>query len=54
VKELVVSGYMSSYSGEAGLKAEVEKLMHKKALVIEEFMQRFTESMEEEGVELIG
>jgi hypothetical protein len=54
MKELVVSGHISRYSGEAGLKEEVEKVMHQKALVIEEFMQRFTDAMEEEGVELIG
>jgi hypothetical protein len=53
MKELVISGHISRYAGESDLKEEVEKLMHKKALVIEEFMQRFTESMEE-GVELIG
>ena len=40
MKELVVSGYISRYAGESGLKEEVEKLMHKKALVIKEFMQK--------------
>jgi hypothetical protein len=53
MKELVISGHISRYAGESCLKEEVEELMHKKALVIEELMQRFTESMEE-GVELIG
>jgi len=53
MKELVISGHISRYAGESDLKEEVEKLMHKQALVTEEFMQRFTESMEE-GVELIG
>lgn len=40
MKELVVSGHISRYGGESGLKEEVEKLMHKKALVIEEFMKK--------------
>lgn len=40
MKELVVSGHISRYSGEAGLKEEVEEVMHKKALAIEEFMQK--------------
>lgn len=44
MKELVVSGHISHYAGESGLKEEVEKLMHKKALVIEEFMQKVKES----------
>ena len=45
MKELVVSGHMSRYSGEAGLKEEVEEIMHKKALVIEELMQKVNERL---------
>ncbi|KHO02183.1 hypothetical protein [Rickettsia felis] len=45
MKELVVSGHISSYSGESGLKEEVEKVMHQKALVIEEFMQKVNERL---------
>ncbi len=54
MKELVVSGHISSYSGESGLKEEVEKVMHQKALVIEEFMQRLTGELEEYSIELLG
>ena len=54
MKELVVSGHISRYSGEAGLKEEVEEVMHKKALVIEELMQKLTGELEEYSIELIG
>ncbi|HJD66719.1 MAG TPA: hypothetical protein LFV91_06850 [Rickettsia endosymbiont of Bembidion nr. Transversale] len=40
MKELVLSGHISSYSGEAGLKEEVAELMDKHVLVIKEFMQK--------------
>jgi hypothetical protein len=40
MKELVISGYISRYSGESGLKEEVEELMDKHVLVIKEFMQK--------------
>lgn len=40
MKELVVSGHISRYSGEAGLKEEVEELMDKHVLVIKEFMKK--------------
>lgn len=52
MKELVLSGHISSYSGEAGFKEEVEKVMHKKALVIEELMQKLTGELEEYSIEL--
>jgi hypothetical protein len=44
MKELSISGHISRYAGESGLKEEVEKLMHKKSLVIEEFMQKVNDA----------
>ncbi|WP_342224991.1 hypothetical protein [Rickettsia endosymbiont of Urophora cardui] len=43
MKGLVVSGYMSNYGGESGLRAEVEKLMHKKEYVMQELSLRVSE-----------
>lgn len=54
MKELVVSGHISRYGGELGLKEGVEEVMHKKALVIEEFMQRLAGELEVHSSELLG
>lgn len=54
MKGLVVAGYISNYGGESGLKEEVEEVMHQKALVIEEFMQRLAGELEVHSSELLG
>lgn len=54
MKGLLISGYISNYGGESGLKEEVEGLMHKQALVIEEFMQRLTGEIEVHSTKLLG
>lgn len=40
MKELSISGYISSYSGEDGLRQDIEEVINKKSEVIEEFMER--------------
>lgn len=40
MKELIKSGYMSSYSGEPDLRQEIELIISKKSEVIKEFMQK--------------
>lgn len=43
MKELIKSGYMSSYSGEPYLRKDIELIMSKKSEVIKEFMQKVKE-----------
>ncbi|MFP3011738.1 MAG: hypothetical protein ACEY3D_01745 [Rickettsia sp.] len=43
MKELSISGYISRYAGEQGLRQDIEEVMHKKAYVMQEFMMRVSE-----------
>ena len=54
MKELVVSGYISNYAGEPSLRADIEKVIIQKELVIKELMQRLTGELEEHSIELLG
>ena len=54
MKELSISGYISSYAGESSLREDIEKVIIQKELVINEFMQRLTGELEEHSIELLG
>lgn len=54
MKDLSISGYISNYAGEPSLRADIEKVIIQKELVINEFMQRFTDETEEHSTELLG
>lgn len=43
MKELSISGYISRYAGDDGLRQDIEDVMHKKAYVMQEFMMRVSE-----------
>ncbi len=40
MKKLSISGYISRYAGDDGLRQDIEDVMHKKAYVMQEFMMR--------------
>ncbi|MCX4080050.1 hypothetical protein N7280_05585 [Rickettsia rhipicephali] len=43
MKELIKSGYMSSYSGEPYLRQDIESIMNRKSEVIKELIHRVQE-----------
>ncbi len=43
MKGLSISGYISRYAGDDGLRQDIEDVMHKKAYVMQEFMMRVSE-----------
>lgn len=54
MKELSISGYISRYAGEQGLRQDIEEVIIQKELVINEFMNMFADEIEVHSVELIG
>lgn len=54
MKDLSISGYISSYSGEPCLREEIEAVSFKKELVINEFMNTFVDEVEAQSAQLLG